>query len=335
MSVTTPGIVVGVDGSEHADSALLWAWLEGQSRQVPVTAVQAGALKTTSSALIGEFDASSPEAAVLTEAVTHLVESLQGKHAVLCPVGADLSAGVSALQVRGATVSGQIVPGLLEAALDEKMLVVGRRGLGRLGRIFMGSVSSGLAREAQIPVTIVPSGWPSAPSSNGDATRDGSVLIYDESQEPPVDNSGRPRVVVGVDGSPASCAALEHGIEVARRTGAVLEAVACWQIMMVGPLPHGQGWAPPLEDYEEHISEMLNASLAAALAAAGPLAAEQLRPVVEHASPARGLLMHAAGAQRLIVGHRGHGGFDRLLLGSVSSQLIEHAPCPVTVIRTS
>ncbi len=327
MSSAETGIFVGVDGSRHADSALLWAWLESQSRAVRLTAVHGGADSTTVPEIIGSPHAHGHESTVLSDAVTRLGDSLQGKHAALRPGPLPVPKDSAALNVQGTSVSGPIVPGLLEAASAGQMLVVGRRGLGRLGRIFMGSVSAGLAREAQIPVTIVPVNWPSAASPEETAPAVSSLV------DAPVDAADRPRVVVGVDGSAASAAALEHGVEVARRTGAVLDAVACWQLMLVAPLPHGQGWAPPLEDYQEHVSEMLTTTLAAALVAAGPLPADQVRAVVEHASPAQGLLLHAAGAERLIVGHRGHGGFDRLLLGSVSSQMIEHAPCPVTVMR--
>lgn len=289
------GIVVGVDGSAHADSALLWAWLEARRQGVALTAVTAGV----------PDDASAPDQQLVTKAITRLQEQLPQ----------DVGVG----EIQAAFVAGPVVPALLEFAREATMLVVGRRGLGRLGRMFMGSVSAGLAREAEVPVTIVPSGWVPAPASATDGDAGAGEAT---------------RIVVGVDGSVASQAALEHGITVAQRTGGVLEAVSCWQILSVGALPHGHGWAPPIEDYQEHVTAMLDDALRAAQSRTGGLGPDAVRAVVEHALPARGLLKHAQGAQRLIVGHRGLGGFDRLLLGSVSSQLIEHAPCPVTVIRT-
>lgn len=293
MSNAGIGIVVGIDGSAHADSALLWAWLEAQRQDVPLTAVTAGV----------PDDATVPEDQLVAKAIARLREQLPQ----------DAAAQVD--EIQAAFVDGPVVPALVGFAKDATMLVVGRRGLGRLGRLFMGSVSAGLARETQVPVTIVPSGW---------------------SREQATDDAGatRARIVVGVDGSVASQAALDHAIASAQRTGDVLEAVSCWQILSVGALPHGQGWAPPIEDYQEHVATMLDDALRTALTRTGGLDPDAVHAVVEHALPARGLLKYAQGAQRLVVGHRGLGGFDRLLLGSVSSQLIEHAPCPVTVIRT-
>lgn len=331
MSVIDTGIVVGVDGSEHADSALLWAWLESQGQGTPLTAANAGGAATSGSDEATHTFGAPGYPSTITDAVARLNDALQHQYADFLPAGVDLSAGPAALGIRGVTVSGPIVPGLLECARDAQMLVVGRRGLGRLGRIFMGSVSAGLAREAQIPVTIVPTRWP---YTEADPLVDASGATDQNTPAQVHAGAGPRRVVVGVDGSTSSRTALEYGIHVARRTGAVLEAVACWQIMSVAPLPHGHGWAPPLEDYETHVTEMLDATLTLAFEAVGPLPDGSVHRVVKHAAAARGLLEHAVGAERVVVGHRGLGGFDRLLLGSVSSQLIEHAPCPVTVIRT-
>jgi nucleotide-binding universal stress UspA family protein len=55
---------------------------------------------------------------------------------------------------------------------------------------------------------------------------------------------------------------------------------------------------------------------------------------VVHKPPAQGLMTAAEGANLLVLGARGRGGFRGLLLGSVSDQLVNHAPCPVTVVRT-
>ena len=88
---------------------------------------------------------------------------------------------------------------------------------------------------------------------------------------------------------------------------------------------------PPIEDFEERAGQQLDKTLERA---GIDLPEDQLVRKVLRASPGRGLLRSAAGAAWLVLGSRGIGGFERLLLGSVSAQLMEHAPCPVTIVRT-
>lgn len=58
-----------------------------------------------------------------------------------------------------------------------------------------------------------------------------------------------------------------------------------------------------------------------------------VRTQVAEGNPARVLLSAAAGADLLVVGSRGHGGFTEALLGSVGQHCAHHARCPVVVIR--
>jgi nucleotide-binding universal stress UspA family protein len=122
------------------------------------------------------------------------------------------------------------------------------------------------------------------------------------------------RIVVGVDGSPSSLDALRWAVEQARTRDATVDAVACWQY------PVATGWTVPIaadEDLAAITRKVLDDSIAAAT--------DPGRPV--------GLLEAARGAELLVVGSRGHGGFAGALLGSVGQHCVQHAPCPVVVVR--
>lgn len=136
-----------------------------------------------------------------------------------------------------------------------------------------------------------------------------------------------PRIVVGVDGSASSRAALRWAIRQAKVTGASVDAVISWWF------PSAYGWAaytvgaPDLEGEAKGI-------LAAAMAEVSDLEPDVIvRPVVTGGHPAEVLLCAAEGADMLVVGSRGHGGFASALLGSVSLHCVLHAHCPVLVFR--
>lgn len=139
------------------------------------------------------------------------------------------------------------------------------------------------------------------------------------------------RIVVGVDGSDCSKAALKWAIAQAQRTQATVEAVAAWQDpMMYG---YGLGVAPVVlaEDSIQAITEKVLEETVSELAtdAGQPV---QVNTRVRPGHPATVLLESAVGAEMLVVGSRGHGTFAGILLGSVSQHCVQHAPCPVVVI---
>ncbi len=133
------------------------------------------------------------------------------------------------------------------------------------------------------------------------------------------------RIVVGVDGSPASAEALSWAARQARLTGAALEAVTAWTYPMTYGFP-----VIANVDWEHGARTVLTDAIHAVLGDD----ADVLRRVVEgHA--AQVLTEAAVGADLLVVGSRGHGGFTGLLLGSVSEHVVTHAPCPVVVVRST
>jgi nucleotide-binding universal stress UspA family protein/CRP-like cAMP-binding protein len=138
---------------------------------------------------------------------------------------------------------------------------------------------------------------------------------------------GERRIVVGVDGSPSSTAALRWAFRQAELTGAVVDAVAAWR------LPSSYGWAPDTTGGTSFEDEARNGLTAAIAEVSGGDSAVEVRPKVVWGHPAQVLVDAAKGAELLVVGSRGHGGFVGALLGSVSQHCVHHAPCPVVIIR--
>jgi nucleotide-binding universal stress UspA family protein len=138
-------------------------------------------------------------------------------------------------------------------------------------------------------------------------------------------------IVVGHDGSKCAQEALTWAGRLARRADLDLHVVRAWA-MMSAPQPStwAPGYVPPLHEWEQAVHDELTAHVKAA----GLDPSVRVTCHVVHKPPAQGLMTAAAGANLLVLGARGRGGFRGLLLGSVSDQLVHHAPCPVTVVRT-
>jgi nucleotide-binding universal stress UspA family protein len=138
-------------------------------------------------------------------------------------------------------------------------------------------------------------------------------------------------VLVGHDGSECAQQALVWAAGLAARVGLDLHVVRAWG-MTSAPRPKTwqPGFVPPLTDFEEAVRQELDSCVAGA--ALDP--AVRVHTHVVHRPPAKGLIETAKGADLLVVGARGRGGFSGLLLGSVSDQCVHHAPCPVTVVRS-
>jgi nucleotide-binding universal stress UspA family protein len=135
------------------------------------------------------------------------------------------------------------------------------------------------------------------------------------------------RIVVGVDGSVPSKAALRWAIRQAKLTGAVVDAVIAWEF------PGTFGYSitgTPGVDFEKLATEVLTDTIAEVSGMDGPV---MIRSKVVEGNAAQVLLRESAGADLLVVGSRGHGGFVEALLGSVGQHMVHHATCPVVVIR--
>ncbi len=135
------------------------------------------------------------------------------------------------------------------------------------------------------------------------------------------------RIVVGVDGSPSSMAALRWAIRQAKLTRSSVDAVVAWR------LPSGYGLAPAGDrppDFEGDAKTILADALNEVVGTESDVV---IRPLVVAGPPADALVWTARGADLLVVGSRGHGELTSALLGSVSHYCVHHASCPVLVIR--
>jgi nucleotide-binding universal stress UspA family protein len=134
-------------------------------------------------------------------------------------------------------------------------------------------------------------------------------------------------IVVGIDGSEQSKAALRWAVEEARLRGVSVRAIYAWSLP---PVAAGAGVmiATNFEALQRDGERLVDAAVAEVDAEG----VEIERASVE-GSAARVLVEAAQGAELLVVGSRGHGGFVGLLLGSVSQQCAHHASCPVVIVR--
>ena len=137
--------------------------------------------------------------------------------------------------------------------------------------------------------------------------------------------NGSFRIIVGVDGSDQSKAAMDWAIEESRRRKGEVPAVTAWSFPYVSDAM-GTAW-----DYEIFQKDA-QAILEAELERVKDQGVTVTGRIVE-GNPASALIDASKDADLVAVGSRGHGGFTGMLLGSVSHQTIHHAHCPVLVIR--
>jgi nucleotide-binding universal stress UspA family protein len=190
---------------------------------------------------------------------------------------------------------------LVNAAAEASMLVVGARGLGGFKGLLLGSVSHQCLHHAMCPVAVVREA-PALPPSEG-------------------------RIVVGIDGSPTSATALRWAVEEGERRGAVVDAVHAWQLPFTGPYPYMSPGDDP-NRYEDNARLLLDDEVDRLRAKTLP------NKVLALGGPASVILDAAQGADLVVVGSRGVNALERFLLGSTSTQVVHHAPCPVVVIPT-
>ena len=133
------------------------------------------------------------------------------------------------------------------------------------------------------------------------------------------------KIVVGVDGSAHGTAALRWADREAQRHGASLVAVMAWTLLEQHHADGEDRFDPSYSD------EAAAAALAAVVAEVRPQVDVEQRVTCD--IPASALVDASEGADLLVVGARGLGGFKGLLLGSVSERVLERGSCPVAIVR--
>lgn len=287
-------IVVGIDGSPVSKVAVDWAARTAALREVPLKLVH-----VLNPPVVMAF----PEVPIPAGYLQW--QSEEGRTllaaAVTTAEESALLIGRGPIAVTTEMIAGPPVPTLVDESTRAQMVVVGCRGRNALARGLLGSVSIGLVHHAKCPVAI----------------------IHDE--DPLMPHPSLAPVVVGVDGSPVSERAVEIAFEEASFRGVDLVAVHAWSDTGVFEFP-GADWSELQSSAEETLSERL-----AGWQERYPDVL--VRRVVVADRPAHQLLEQAQSAQLLVLGSHGRGGFAGMVLGSVSTAVINAARMPVLVAR--
>jgi nucleotide-binding universal stress UspA family protein len=136
-------------------------------------------------------------------------------------------------------------------------------------------------------------------------------------------------VVVGVDGSDPSVAALSWASRYGAATGAKVRAVRVWHYPTAAGLPPGKTPQP----VETEVEGWVRDELSQAVTKANPDSSAQVETKIVYGHPAQALIDESRGESLLVLGHRGHGGFAEALTGSIVIHCVNHAACPVVVVR--
>jgi nucleotide-binding universal stress UspA family protein len=239
------------------------------------------------------------------EAVGYLMDALEQDSAEIVAEAAKAARQLAPdLPVQTESRPGPPVAVLVELSHEHELAVVGSRGLGGFTGMLLGSVGTGLVANAACSVAVV----------RGE-------------REPAADDP----VVAGVDGSPAAEMVLTEAFRAAQRRDCPLIAVHGWQDPTTDVLT-ARGQQP---DFDR---DSWQRAAAQALSERLDLVGQQFPSVhadavVDWGRPTRALLEQAHTAQLVVVGTRGRGELAGMLLGSTSRAMVQHAPCPVIVVR--
>ncbi|WP_017591518.1 universal stress protein [Nocardiopsis potens] len=292
------GVVVGVDGSEGGRDALAWAARLAERSGLELTVLVAVSMPLIS-VPFGRPVRLTPTPEVADRASTLLGDETEA-----------VARAHPRLRVNTVVSAQEPAPALIAASDRADLVVVGSRGLSGVKAAFLGSVSLRTAAHAACPVAVVPPGHGR-------------------------DHREKGRIVVGLDGSEQSVGALRFAMAEAARLGAAVTAVRAWRLVpRLDPMPSdGAAVAEAHNAMSQKVSEDMRRTVEEART--GETADVDVEVETVEGQPAHTLITAGGGADMLVVGSRGRGGFAGLLLGSVSQTVLHHSEVPVVVVRSA
>ena len=281
-------VVVGVDGSGSGYRAVEWAAAEAVRRGVALRLVSAFSWTTS--------DHPTRQSGRVAQYRDQLLEAARHRLSRAARIAEDTGLGVATTQQ---VEIGAPIEVLGSEARRARLLVLGDRGLGGVAGLVLGSVAVALAARGACPVVIV-----RGETGNTDGP-----------------------VVVGIDGSPVSEAALAFAFDAAAVRGVALVAVHAWSPTAVDKaLEPVMDWAAVADEEEAVLAERLSGW-------GQKYPQVTVRRSVVRDGAARALVDASRGAQLVVVGSRGRADAAGLFLGSVSHGVLHAAHCPVAIVR--
>lgn len=280
-------VVVGYSGTDASMPAVRWAAAAAKADNRPLRLVMAWGMPTFGISAVSESaDLDQSHAELMLNAAVY-----------------SLKAEFPGLEAQGKLVRGKPAQGLFDWSDDAALVVVGNRSRSGLSRLVLGSVSTAVVTHAEHPVVLV---------------REHSESGANEWRDGPV--------VVAVDGSPGSEAAVAFALEAALRTGLRVTALHIVDQQVLAMTTSTGGVATAQQEQVRKLSPALQEARAKYPAVA-------VTEVIKAGLPSDVIVEEGKGAALTVVGSRGHGGITGMLLGSVSRAVIEHVDSPVAVVR--
>jgi nucleotide-binding universal stress UspA family protein len=289
--ISRPPVVVGIDGSECDELAIRWATKEASMRRLPLRVVSV--LDPPVMARPLDIDLADRILTYGREHARQIVDDGAARARSLVPD----------VEVTPTVVTGQVVPALLAETANARLVVLGSGRRFDATRVRLGSVAAHVSAHATCPVIV----------ARSPVTGELATAV------------GRGGIVVGVDGSATSEAAIAFAFEEASWRGLGLTVIHAWQTARM-PVTFDVA-----EATREAAEERVLAEALAGWSEKYPDVQVMSRLVRDH--PARALMEESMGAVLLVLGSHGRGRFAEMVLGSVSQVALRHASTSIAIVR--